>query len=372
MSAGFTFDAGVITEALKNIYEKNFNPMTDIESRLFFEFWDKLNFATNTGLTQSGVNVEDEFRHALRYNNGVFAAFKTHRLQNDMAAFLLDSNGVRRPFKEWVKDAKPIADHQVYTWLKTEYVTAINRATHAANRKQFMSVSAILPNLEWRPSTAADPREIHRLFYGLILPAEHPFWLEHSPGDDWNCQCRLSATDADRTPEDQIPVSLRKAAEGLDNNPAKDGKLFSDSHPYIAHAYKGAEEAVQHFMQNQITARMKELRRDAKPLTEKEYENPAVHIKMSISNKGIKEWLNQPHKHQYIKNELLLDMEELIKGAVYVGKGVDKHDISIKAHLFEIDIMGDKSWIIVREFTDGKSSIHSISDSANILKIIKK
>ena len=372
MSTGFTFDDHAITEALKNIYEKNFNPLTDIEARLFYEFWDKLNIATDIGLAQSGVNVAYEFRYALRHNNGVFAAFKTHRLQNDMATLLLDSNGVRRPFKEWVKDARPIADHQCYTWLKTEYVTAINRATHAANRKQFMSVSDILPNLEWRPSTAADPREIHRLFYGLILPIEHPFWLEHSPGDDWNCQCRLSATDAERTPEDQIPISLRKATEGLDNNPAKDGKLFSDSHPYIAKAYKGAEEAVHHFMQSQITARMKELRREAKPLTEQEFENHALALKMSISNKGIKEWLNQPHKHQYIKNELLLDLDELMKSAVYVGNGVDKHDVSVKAHLFEIEIMGDKSWIIVREFPDGKSAIHSVTDSANILNITKK
>ena len=30
----------------------------------------------------------------------------------------------------------------------------------------------------------------------------------------------------------------------LDNNPADDGKLFSDSHPYIAKAYAGAQAAV--------------------------------------------------------------------------------------------------------------------------------
>lgn len=345
--------------------------MTDIESRLFFEFWDKLNIATNIGLTQSGVNVEDEFRHALRHNNGVFAAFKTHRLQNDMAALLLDSNGVRKPFKEWVRDAHPIADHQVYSWFKTEYSTAVNRANHAANKKQYLREVNVLPNLEWRPSTAADPRELHRMFYGLILPAEHPFWLEHSPGDLWNCQCRLSATDAERTPEDQIPITLLKPVAGLDNNPTVDGKLFSDSHPYVKEAYKGAEEAVQHFMQNQITARMKELRREAKPLTEKEYENQALKIKMSISNKGIKEWLNQPHKHQYIKNELILELEQLIRTSRYLGSGLDKHDKDVVAHLFEIEIQGEKSWIVAREMIRGKVSIYSISDSERILNILK-
>ncbi|MEG2023535.1 MAG: hypothetical protein RRZ83_05385 [Alistipes sp.] len=84
-----------------------------------------------------------------------------------------------------------------------------------------------------------------------------------------------------------------------------------------------------------------------------------------------KEWLNQPHKHQYIKNELLLDLDELMKSAVYVGKGVDKHDFSINAHLFEVDIMGEKSWIIAREMVKGKISIYSISDNEKILNIVK-
>lgn len=346
--------------------------MTDIETRLFFEFWDKFNFATDIGITQSGVNIDSDFYSALRYNNSVFAAFKTHRMQNDMAALLLDSNGVRKPFKEWLKDARPIADHQVYSWLKTEYSTAINRANQAANWRQYKSNTNALPNLEWRPSTSADPRELHRQFYGLILPIDHPFWLQHKPGDLWNCQCRLSATDAERTPEDKIPIALSKPVAGLDNNPAKDGKLFSDSHPYVANAYKGATENVMRFMQSQVTARMKELRREAKYLIEQEFENRALEIKMSISNKGIKEWLNQPHEHQYIKNELLLDLENVIKDAVYMGTGIDKHDTSVKTHIFEISIFNDKSWIIVREFTDGKSLIHSITDGQNILNIIKK
>lgn len=35
---------------------------------------------------------------------------------------------------------------------------------------------------------------------------------------------------------------------GLDNNPCKDGRLFSDTHPYIAGAYKGAKKVVERFV----------------------------------------------------------------------------------------------------------------------------
>lgn len=234
VSATANFDAEVLKTALRNIYERRFNPMSDIEANLFQEFWKKLNFATDIGIegAQEYISRESDFYEALRENNGVFAAFKVHRMQNDMAALLLDSNGVRKPFKQWLKDVAPIANHQVYTWFETEYTTAINRAHQAADWKRFERDADVLPNLEWMPSTAPHPREMHMAFYGLILPIHHPFWTKHRPGDSWNCQCDLEATDAERTPEEQIPGYEISPAKGLDNNPAEDAKLFSESHPY--------------------------------------------------------------------------------------------------------------------------------------------
>lgn len=40
-----------------------------------------------------------------------------------------------------------------------------------------------------------------------------------------------------------------RPSPGLDNNPEEDGKLFSDTHPYIAHAYPSAEKTVRDFME---------------------------------------------------------------------------------------------------------------------------
>ncbi len=222
--------------------------MTDIEINLFNEICDRINEAARKGLDESGtVDPDDDFRTAILRNNEVFAAFKVHRMQNDMARLLLDSNGNLKPFEQWRKEVMPIASHQVGQWLRTEYNTAVLRAHQAADWQQFEREKDVLPNLRWMPSTSVNPGKDHMVFWGTVRPIDDPFWNEHRPGDRWNCKCDLSSTD---DPVTEIPDFTRKdnPHPGLDNNPGKDGKLFSDTHPYIANAYPGAKKAVERLM----------------------------------------------------------------------------------------------------------------------------
>ena len=238
----------MLRRALRNIYGKNFHPMTDIEINLFNEICDRINEAARKGLDESGtVDPDDDFRTAILRNNEVFAAFKVHRMQNDMARLLLDSNGNLKPFEQWRKEVMPIASHQVGQWLRTEYNTAVLRAHQAADWQQFEREKDVLPNLRWMPSTSVNPGKDHMVFWGTVRPIDDPFWNEHRPGDPWNCKCDLSSTD---DPVTEIPDFTRKdnPHPGLDNNPGKDGKLFSDTHPYIANAYPGAKKAVERLM----------------------------------------------------------------------------------------------------------------------------
>lgn len=238
----------MLRRALLNIYGKNFHPMTDIEINLFNEICDRINEAARKGLDESGtVDPDDDFRTAILRNNEVFAAFKVHRMQNDMARLLLDSNGNLKPFEQWRKEVMPIASHQVGQWLRTEYNTAVLRAHQAADWQQFEREKDVLPNLRWMPSTSVNPGKDHMVFWGTVRPIDDPFWNEHRPGDRWNCKCDLSSTD---DPVTEIPDFTRKdnPHPGLDNNPGKDGKLFSDTHPYIANAYPGAKKAVERLM----------------------------------------------------------------------------------------------------------------------------
>ena len=87
----------------------------------------------------------------------------------------------------------------------------------------------------------------------MTLPINHPFWEKHRPGDRWNCKCSLAQTDEpanDEVIRDFYPVP---AQPGLDNNPAEDGKLFSDTHPYITKAHAGARKAVKKRFQKDRT-----------------------------------------------------------------------------------------------------------------------
>lgn len=86
------------------------------------------------------------------------------------------------------------------------------------------------------PTTSPDPEGTHRSFWErkLTLPVDDEFWNRHHPGDHWNCKCTLEATDEPSTPELKEKLDTDKPEPGLENNPGKDGRLFSDKHPYFS------------------------------------------------------------------------------------------------------------------------------------------
>lgn len=181
-------------------------------------------------------------------------------MQNDIAAQLIDpETGRLKSFDRWKLDIKGMTDHYCNAWLQTEYDTAIIRAHQAADWKHFLEEADVFPNVRWMPTTSITPDPLHQHYWEkrLTLPVNHPFWDEHHPGDRWNCKCSLEQTDEpvngsaleDYTPPLPMP--------GLDNNPAKDGKIFSDTHPYYTEAYPGAQEAVTDFLKKRSPSSMR-------------------------------------------------------------------------------------------------------------------
>ena len=229
------FTAETIAKALTAIYGKEFDIDSELEAHIFEETRRIFAQAAAEGIAdsvESGADVPgDEFLKALRESVDVFSAFRTHRMQNDIAAQLTDEQGQLKPFSRFAKDVQPYVRHKNRAWLRTEYDTAIRRAHQAADWQQFEAEKDVLPNLEWIPSTSPTPGADHRVFWGTVLPVDDPFWKEHRPGDRWNCKCELRATDKDCTAR---PSGTAKdnPQPGLENNPGKDGQLFSDKHPY--------------------------------------------------------------------------------------------------------------------------------------------
>lgn len=275
VSVSFSFDDDALKAAMRRLYEKKYNPLTEIDEDLFNEFWDIYNQAADKGLADAPVKLDyrdkdADFYDELRYNNGVFAAFKTHRFQNDMASMLVGEDGKLKSFREWERDTKSIRDHHVRHWLETEYNTAVRRAHLAAEWRQFEREKDILPNLEWIETTAVTPGKDHMPFWGVIRSIDDSFWNKHRPGDRWGCKCGLRSTDKKVTP---LPAGFddpeNAPASGLNNNPGKDAMLFSFSHPYFVLgylAYKKLKPVVEKFVKQQVEKRreLKEYRKDEK------------------------------------------------------------------------------------------------------------
>ena len=250
------FSPEELTRGLRAIYSRDIDVRTDIERHIFEETLRLFNEAAAQGLSESKdpAIITDRFLEELRTNNAVFSAFKTHRMQNDIARLLIDpKTGQLKSFDRWRRDIKGITDHYQTDWLQTEYDTAVIRAHQAADWKHFLEEADVFPNVRWMPTTSLTPDPLHQHYWEtkLTLPVNHPFWDEHHPGDRWNCKCTLKQTDEPVNASGLEGWTPPLPMPGLDNNPAKDGKLFSDTHPYITEAYPGAREAVEKAVRKQ-------------------------------------------------------------------------------------------------------------------------
>lgn|GEM_PF-4451184 len=228
------FDADVLELFIRKVYG-GMDTANEIEAGMWREVLRIINAATVEGLASATTpppTREQWFYHELRHGNEVFAAFKVHAMGQEMAAKLLDADGRLKPFAQWRREVEGIASHQMGSWLRTEYDTAVIRAHQAADWMEFERNKDIFPNLRWMPTTSPEPETTHAAYWQakLTLPVDDPFWMEHHPGDRWNCKCSLEATDEPvNRPADLVPV---KPQRGLDSNPGKDGHIFNDTHPY--------------------------------------------------------------------------------------------------------------------------------------------
>ena len=233
------FSPEVLEDYLRKIYD-GFDVSSEIEPTAWREVLRIINMGAVQGLSDGNLipTHQESFLHSLRHSNEVFSAFKVHSMGTKMAERLIGEDGKLRSFEEWRKAVAPIARHQVGSWLRTEYDTAVIRAHQAADWIEFEANEDILPNLQWMPTTSPSPEVGHEVFWRkpVILPIDDPFWSSHRPGDRWNCKCSLEATDAEvqrldteESKEAQRPE--RGAQRGLEGSPLTKG-LITDKHPY--------------------------------------------------------------------------------------------------------------------------------------------
>ena len=219
-----------VKKAIRDLYRKHVDPKREADPALFEGILRNFNKAVDASVNSK---KHGGFAHELRTNNEVYSAFRSHRMGRDMAAKMLDEDGKLKSFTKFREDVKPIADHHVKQWLETEYNTAVRRAHLAEKWKTYEDDKDNFPNLRWVESWAVQKDKEHFDFRNTIAPVNDPFWDAHRPGDRWGCKCGLEQTDE----ETNIPASAGgkggDPSPGLEENPAKTKRLFSDKGPFF-------------------------------------------------------------------------------------------------------------------------------------------
>ena len=119
-------------------------------------------------------------------------------------------------------------------------------------------------------------------------------------------------------------------------------------------------------MTAEIRQRRKIIREEAKALLVGQVlSHPYFPHDIYINVSGIKEWLNQPHRHYAEKNEALLNLPKLMQESEYLDSVADPkgRDYIVASHLFKTKIAEADSWIIVNETIWSEFLVHSISDN---------
>ena len=122
---------------------------------------------------------------------------------------------------------------------------------------------------------------------------------------------------------------------------------------------------------------MKERKKEARQVVQgKVLTNPGFDEKILVSRASIDEWENQPFKYMAEKHQMLLDIEKVMKDkeTKYLGPDDEHKDKErlLQSHIFETKVVDIDAYSIVWEFDNGNYILHSISDSPDIKKYLKR
>jgi len=237
-TAGINIDK-LFNQALNDIYaqyELNPEEMPLVSKPLFDISNKSYQKAIDKEFKSAGVEFgkkNESFIAEFKQNAAVFSAFKNHRQTSDIVAQLIDADGNLLSFDKFRKAVLGTTIKADYNqnWLKTEYNMAVRSSRMAAKLKQFEATKRLYPNLEFMPSTAAEPREAHKEWYGTILPMDHPWWKDHTPPVDWGCECSIKNTDK---PVTDVPEGGETIDPVFAFNPADTAEIVNmKEHPYV-------------------------------------------------------------------------------------------------------------------------------------------
>lgn len=207
--SGLSRDFDKMAETVyKNPKQNAIDLLTEDKVKKFIER-QKLVFDNAVDVSLREVPLDDISVQRLKESNYVFSGIKTFHELNEAFPSLLDEEGNRKPFNQFLNDVQKVYDAYNVQYLRTEYNFAQASALMAARWKQFEQ-DGDRYNLQYRTMYDKRVRRTHRMLHNITLPIESPFWNKYFPPNGWNCRCTVV-----QVRKDKYPVSNEQEAMNL-------------------------------------------------------------------------------------------------------------------------------------------------------------
>lgn len=185
------------------------------------------------------VSMTDGMRRRLTRSNYIFSGMKAFHELHEAFPSLIDENGNRKSFEQFLNDVQSIDATYNANYLRAEYNFVAASAEMAGRWEQFMR-DGDRYNLQYRTQRDDKVRPEHAALDRVTLPPSDSFWEEFYPPNGWNCRCTVVQVRKSKYPTTNHDEAMRLGDEALQRdtkgifrfNAGKEGKSVPDYNPY--------------------------------------------------------------------------------------------------------------------------------------------
>lgn len=196
-----------------------------------------LNKAVDEGIRTTPPS--DKMAENLKNSNLVFSGFKTFHQLNEAFPSLLDADGNRKPFEQFLKEVQTVDETYNSQYLKAEYNFAVASAQMAAKWEKF-AADGDRYHLQYRTAGDDKVRDSHDKLRNITLPVSSPFWDEYFPPNGWGCRCTVVQVRKSKYPVSNEQDALNKGSQATAGkhqelfrfNPGKQQACYPAYNPY--------------------------------------------------------------------------------------------------------------------------------------------
>ena len=194
------------------------------------------------------VKMSERMRQRLQRSDWVFSGMKAFREMGEAFPSLVDANGVRKPFEQFLRDVRKIDETYNKHYLRAEYEFAAASAEMAAKWERFVA-DGDRYHLQYRTVGDDRVRPEHAALNGVTLPPSDEFWESYYPPNGWRCRCTVVQVRKKKhpaTPHDEAmalgEAALEKDTKGMFRfNPGKQERVFPAYNAYTQEKCRNCE-----------------------------------------------------------------------------------------------------------------------------------